>query len=282
MKGMRYTFEQFNTEYPDDDACLQEVFDNRFGDLKVCPNCGVTKAKFYRVKKRKSYACKDCGYHINPLANTIFHKSSTPLKQWFYAIYLFSVSKNGVSAKELVRHVGVSYPTAHRMYKQIRKLMADETGRFEDNDKPKQTDETWVGKFERKKTVLGIVETGGSVKAKVVPRATADNAVPFLLNSVQEGSIVHTDSSKIYQTIKQYYEHKSVRHVSKEYVTKEGVHTNAIEGFWAQLKTSILGTYKNVSPYYLQSYVNEFQFRYNHRNETVFPILISRAVTRVL
>ncbi|HEX5797953.1 MAG TPA: IS1595 family transposase, partial [Candidatus Saccharimonadales bacterium] len=167
---MRYTFEQFNKEYPNDDVCLDSVFENRFGDLKVCPNCAVTNAKFYRVKNRKSYACKDCGYHLYPLANTIFHKTTTSLRQWFFCIYLFSVSKNGVSAKEIVRHVGVSYPTAHRMAKQIRKLMADETGRFEDNDKPKQIDETYIGGKRKQKDkdnktpVIGVVETGGNIK----------------------------------------------------------------------------------------------------------------------
>ena len=122
---MRYTKKQFEAEYPNDDACLDAVFQDRFGDLKYCPKCAA-ETKFYRVKKRQCYACMHCGYQLFPLADTIFRKTTTPLKDWFYAIYLFSVSKNGVSAKELERHLGVTYKIAWRMCREIRKLMAEE------------------------------------------------------------------------------------------------------------------------------------------------------------
>ena len=104
---MRYTINQFKADYPDDNACLDTVFEARFGDIKFCPKCGA-ETKFYRVKKRQCYACMHCGYQLHPLADTIFRKSSTSLWNWFYAIYLFSVSKNGVSAKELERQLGVT------------------------------------------------------------------------------------------------------------------------------------------------------------------------------
>lgn len=115
---MKYTISQFNKDFPDDNACLNYIFNARFGGLK-CPNCG--KKAFYRVKGRKSFACS-CGYQINPTANTIFHKSDTNLKNWFFAIYLFSASKNGVSAKELQRHLGTTYKTAWRISHKIRRL----------------------------------------------------------------------------------------------------------------------------------------------------------------
>jgi transposase len=120
---MRYTHAQFMKDFPNEDVCLDTIFQERYGDVKDCPRCGVIDTKFYRVTGRKCYACMHCSYQLHPLAETIFHKSSTPLKSWFYAIYLFSVSKNGVAAKELERHLGVTYKTAHRMARQIRSLM---------------------------------------------------------------------------------------------------------------------------------------------------------------
>ena len=102
-------------QFPDDDTCLQMIFDSRFGGLKACPKCGVVSPKYYRVKKRMAYECKECGHQIYPLAGTIFEKTTTPLTDWFHAIYLFSVSKNGVSAKEIERQVAVSYKTAHQI-----------------------------------------------------------------------------------------------------------------------------------------------------------------------
>jgi len=280
---MRYTIDQFNKEYPYDLDCLKAVFQNRYGDLKACPKCGVADPKFYRVSMRKSFACKDCGYHLYPLAGTIFHKSSTPLRKWFYAIYLFSVSKNGVSAKELERHLGVSYPTAHRMEKQIRKLMQDDTPKLRKNNQPKQADETYIGgrrkltqRSDNKTAVLGVLEQGGRVKTQIVDKASEATALPFLRDSVEFGSILHTDESKIYINAKKRYDHYKVRHVSKNWV-EHGVHTNGIEGFWSQLKRSLDGTYHAVSPYYLNSYVDEFAFRYNYRKTLIFPILVQRA-----
>ena len=123
MKVPRYTIDTLHQQFPDDDTCLDYMFQKQYGELPACLKCGVINPKFYRVRSRKCYECNDCGYQISPLANTIFHKSETPLTKWFYAIYLFSVGKNGVSAKEIERHLGVTYKTAWRMAKQIRFMM---------------------------------------------------------------------------------------------------------------------------------------------------------------
>jgi ribosomal protein L24E len=120
-KQEKFTIKQFNEMYPNDDACLQQIFTNRFGSEKECKECG-NAFKYYKVSDRKCYACAFCGHQIHPLAGTIFHKSSTTLKNWFFAIFLFSASKNGVSAKELERQLGVTYKCAYRIGQQIRKL----------------------------------------------------------------------------------------------------------------------------------------------------------------
>src|SRR3990167_7080723 len=117
---MRYTIKDLKRDFPDDEACLQLIFDDRYGDLKTCPKCGTVGTKFYRIKTRMAYKCATCRQHIYPLVGTIFEKSTTPLTDWFHALYLLSVSKNGVSALEIQRQVRVSYTTAHRMAKMIR------------------------------------------------------------------------------------------------------------------------------------------------------------------
>ena len=122
MRINRYTIDNFHKHFPDDDTCLDYIFQQRYGNLEFCTRCGV-KTKFYRIKARKYYKCPHCAFELYPLANTIFHKSATPLTKWFYAIYLFGVGKNGVSAMELERHLGVTYKTAWRMAKQIRLMM---------------------------------------------------------------------------------------------------------------------------------------------------------------
>ncbi len=115
---MGYTIKQFHKDFPNNDACLEYIFNARFGRDYTCPQCG--KKGFYRVKKRKCYACAWCGYQIHPTSGTIFHKSNTKLTDWFFAIYLMSNSKNGVSATEIQRYLGTTYKTAWRIVNKIR------------------------------------------------------------------------------------------------------------------------------------------------------------------
>lgn len=290
MKLERYTIDTFHLEFPDDDTCLDYMFNLADGDLSACPGCGVVSPRYYRVRNRKCYACNDCGYQISPLANTIFHKSETPLTKWFYAIYLFSVGKNGVSAKELERHLGVTYKTAWRMAKQIRLMM--QQGGIAPLSGIVEADETYIGgkqperkgtQFSNKTAVVGIVEKkkdSGKVKAFATKQADATVTLPFLRANILPGSILHTDDSRIYSRVKRDFTHEFVNHSKLEYV-RSGIHTNTIEGFWGQLKRSLDGTYHCVSPKYLQLYVNEFVYRYNHRNVAAFPALIRAAAQHV-
>ena len=121
MTTINFTIRQFNEQYPDDDACLKEIFKIRYGDLKMCPHCHK-ETSFYRIIERKCYCCAFCGYQIYPLAHTIFHKSDTPLRLWFYAIFLFSASPNGMSTKELQRQLGVTYKCAWRIANKVKNL----------------------------------------------------------------------------------------------------------------------------------------------------------------
>lgn len=280
IKGMRYTFKDFKAEYPDDDTCLQSVLANRYGT--TCPKCGVIDTKFYKITRRKAFSCLHCRQHIYPLADTIFRKSETSLWNWFYAIYLFSVSKNGVSAKELERHLGVTYKTAWRMCKQIRLLME------QDNDKLGgivETDETYIGGKHKqrlgrskKQVVFGIVERNGRVTAHQVRSSGARVLVPIIKDRVETTVTIYSDEYGSYKSLKKRgYTHTTVNHSTLEYV-RGTVHTNTIEGFWSQLKRSIDGTYHAVSPKYLQSYINQFVFQYNFRDLPTCPVLLNLAV----
>lgn len=282
MRVPRYTIDTFHKEFPNDDVCLEFMFQKRYGHLEYCPRCAV-QTKFYRIKARKYYKCPHCAFELYPLANTIFHKSATPLTKWFYAIYLFGVGKNGVSAMELERHLGVTYKTAWRMAKQIRLMMQQNSSKLTGIV---EADETYIGgkskqdaKFRNKTAVVGIVEKKkgiGQVKAIATKQADATVTLPFLKANIEAGSTLQTDESRIYSRVKRDFTHEFVTHSKLEYV-RAGVHTNTIEGFWGQLKRSLDGTYHCVSPKYLQLYVNEFVYRYNHRHVSVVPFLLAKA-----
>lgn len=282
---MKFTIKQFNERFSDDTTCLDYLFEQAYGDMPACPHCGVITPSYYRVRSRKCYECKDCGNQIHPLAGTIFHKSSTPLKDWFYVIFLFSVAKNGVSAKEIERHLGVTYKTAWRMAKQVRLLMLESRSPLSG---VVETDETYIGGRQRggkgvrdKEVVFGLVERDGNVKAEHVRSAGARVLLPRIRDGVQIGTTIYSDQAQVYKTLHRIgYFHDSVNHSIGEY-GRGIVHTNTIEGFWSQLKRSIDGTYHCVSAKYLQLYLNEFVYRYNHRQNPVFPVLIQAAAKRV-
>src|SRR5271169_3051010 len=120
---MKYTIKQFKAQFPDDTACLEAVMEIQFGGTKLlCAGCGV-EAQFHQMTMRRAFACQECGHHIYPCADTIFHKSRTKLTDWFLAMYLMTSTRHGVAAKELERQLGVTYKTAWRMAHELRKLM---------------------------------------------------------------------------------------------------------------------------------------------------------------
>jgi transposase len=291
VKKEKFTIKQFNNKYPNDDACLQEIFNNRFSHLQECPHCKKAFS-FYKVTDRKCYACAFCGHQLHPLANTIFHKSSTSLKNWFYAIFLFSVSKNGVSAKELERQLGVTYKCAYRIAKQIRKLFdkdvnqlggiveIDETycgGKESNKHTDKKVKGTQGRSIKTKTPVLGAVEREGNIIAKVVCNTASSTIKPFVRKNIKLSAAIKTDEYKSYNPLKKLgYNHATVDHGKKQFVIGNA-HTNNLEGFWSQLKRSIHGTHHFVSPKYLQTYVNEFSYRYNKRND-IKPLFSSLIV----
>ncbi len=259
---MNYSIKQFKKDFPSEEACLDYIFKSRFPGIP---------GNWYKVKGRKCYA-DSIGFQIHPLADTIFHKSDTPLTLWFFAIYLFAGSKNGVSAKELQHHLGCTYKTAWRIGSKIRSLMTqgkDLLGGIV------EADETYVGGVKKgvrglskdKTPVLGIVQRKGGVRAKVSPDGAYTGAIlNNITDNVSFGSRVVSDDNRIYRKVKRFgMFHDSVNHSKQEYVRGD-VHTNTIEGFWSQMKRSIDGTYHAVSEKHLQSYVDEFAYRYSHRH----------------
>lgn len=112
------SFSQFRKRYPNDDSCFEEIVNFRYPDGMNCTRCKKVTTH-YRVKGRPSYTCKLCRKHIHPLAGTIFEKTSTSLRLWFYAIFLLTHTNGAVTAAQLQRELGVTYKTAWRMHKQI-------------------------------------------------------------------------------------------------------------------------------------------------------------------
>lgn len=284
----KYTLKDMQKEFPDDKACLDWLLNYRYPNGINCKSCGVINAKHHYIASRKSYSCQECGHHVHPTADTIFHKSSTPLTLWFYAIYLMAQTRTGISAKQLERELGVTYKTAWRMFKLIRSRLDEGGDAFGNGGGDVEIDETYVGGVRKgkrgrgasgKTPVVGAVERGGSVKAIVVTDTKAQTVIPFIEETVDQSATVHTDEYPVYNSLaKRGYQHERVTHGEGVFVVGNS-HTNSIEGFWAQIKNAVRGVHHGVSPDYLQQYVNEYTFRYNHRKDTtpMFQSFLLRA-----
>jgi transposase-like protein len=287
------TVRAFFKQFPDDETCLAHLFEVRFGQGHVCPKC-ERSARWYPLKAESAFSCQWCGHHVHPMVGTIFEKSRTPLQLWFYAIFLFTKTRHGVSAKELERQLGVTYKCAFRMAQRIRLHMA-----AIDGDEPLggpgeivEIDEAYVGgKSDKyghgagrrsKAVVIGMVERGegGRVIAEVVPDARQSTLHAEIEEGVAEGSEIHADMHNSYDRLdKKGYD---VRRINKDqlgaYVTADGVTVNAVENFWRHLKCSIQGTHISVSKKHLQTYVKEFEYRFNRRMtpSAMFSELLTR------
>jgi transposase-like protein len=226
------------------------------------------------------------------MVGTIFQDSATSLKLWFYAIYLMASTRCGISAKQLERELGVTYKTAWRMFNRIRSLLAEDVGPMSGTV---EVDETYVGGRRRygsrkaaalawsqhKQVVAGHAQRGGKVRAVHLPKGASGTLVPLVKAHILPASLIYTDELPAYTQLKREgYEHKRVNHTAKVYVEGD-VHTSTIDGFWAHLKHGLRGVYHGVSAKWLQSYLDEYVYRYNNRNNPrgMFNAMISRAVS---
>lgn len=277
---------EFFAQFPSDEHCLNHLFDVRFGQGFKCPKC-EREAKWYRLESERAYSCQWCGNHIHPTVGTPFEDTRTPLQLWFYAIYLFTTSRHGVSGKELQRQLGVTYKTAWRMGHQIRKHMD-----MVDGEAPLsgniEIDETFVGgrrigmgnkggNEAHKAVVIGMLERDGDVIANVIPDTKNKSIHPLIHKNIAKGSHINTDEFRAYVYLRKMgYSHETVLHSVREYV-KGDCHTNGIESFWRHLKCSLKGTHIQVSKKHLQKYVKEFEYRFNSRQNpsAMFPELVS-------
>ncbi|HSQ94764.1 MAG TPA: IS1595 family transposase [Croceibacterium sp.] len=277
MKTKAPTLRQFQDRFPTEESCLDHLMRVRYGDRHECQGCGKS-AHYYRVNNRRSYACEYCGYQVYPTAGTPFDRTRTPLRDWFFVMFQFVSSRNGVAAKEVERQLGVTYKTAWRMCHEIRKYMAtvDGSDPIGGLGSVVEIDETFIGGYERgalggagKSVVLGMREKGGDVVTQVIPNRRRATLLPIITKHVERFSIIHTDTWLGYSSLcdkLNRYAHYRVNHDAGEYVSrKTGATTNGIEGFWAQLKRGINGTHIHVSAKHLPKYLGEFEFRHNMR-----------------
>lgn len=261
-------------------------------DVPVENSLPLSKTLPKRITNRKQYQCSKCRFQIAPTANTIFHKSSTPLTLWFHAIFIFSNAKSGISAKEMERQLGVTYKCAYRILKSIRTALGQDkrplsgdvemdTAYLGGRKSGGKNNEDLSSAMKAKAVVMGAVERGGSMRALVTPDNKSATLGKFLEENVsKENTRLMTDSARTYMKVAKDYNRHAVNHKQREYVRGD-VYVNNVEYFWSHVKRSMKGTYKMVSKKYVQEYLDAFVFHYNnrHNDRERFAVLLGALVS---
>ena len=265
--------------FSDPKNCTEYFVSRRWPNGAICPTCGRNDVTF--LAKQNKWQCKSAHKQrqFSAKVGTIFEDSALGLDKWLVAVWIITTCKNGVSSYEIHRAIGVTQKTAWFMLHRIRTAMI--TGTFEMLSGEIEVDETYVGGkskfmhakrrkalkmtrgYEQKTGVMGMVQRGGKVRAKVIKQADTRTLLGQIRENVETGSTVITDDAGGYRNMTDEYIHEIINH-ALEYV-RGNVHTNSIENFWSLLKRSIKGTYISVEPSHLQRYVEEHVFRYNER-----------------
>jgi transposase-like protein len=283
---------EFQAWFRTDADCLDYLEWLRWPEGFVCPRCGHPGG--WPVVDGR-YKCAGCGARTSVTAGTLFDRRRTPLTVWFTACWMFAAQKDGVSALSLQRALEIgSYPTAWAMLHRLRSVLV-RPGR-ERLTGTVEVDETYIGGEEPglrggrargKKALVGIaVEVRqprgyGRCRMAVLPNASAPTLHQFVVDTIEPGATVITDGWSGYPGIdKLGYSHQ-LRNQSAARRRGEdpgellpGVHRVA-----SLAKRWLLGTHQgSVENAHLDSYLNEFVFRFNRRRSHSRGLLFYRVL----
>jgi len=286
------TYREFVQQFPDDDACAFYLERQRWAAGFSCPRCKAEGTPWRQSRGR--LVCSVCRHQTSVTSGTIFAKTRTPLTTWFEAAWHLTTAKNGLSAKTLEQTLGVSYRTAWTMLQRYRVAMV--RSERERMSGVVEVDETLVGGVARgggrygrgtsKSVVVIAVELKepkgvGRVRMRHVPDASGASLLPFVRDVVNRGATVQTDGWSGYSRLPKdgYVHERTVSNTTGDpaHVSMPGVHRVG-----SLLKRWIFGTHQgSVVPEHLQSYLEEFTFRFNRRTSRnrglVFRRLIEQA-----
>jgi transposase-like protein len=274
--------------YGDDKKCRRYLEALKWPDGMFCPRCSGTTIS--RIYDRDQFDCDTCRYQFSVTAGCIFDGTHLPLWKWFLAVYLILESRKAISANQLKRSLAIgSYKTAWYLCHRIRRAVLEAT-----KSKLKgvvEIDETYVGGKQRyvgsgnldnKTMVFGAVERGGAIRLKVEHRKKANRKVlhAFIRETTDpKTERLMTDDNPAYLGIAdEDTTHETVNHHAEEWVRGD-VHTNTVEGVWSLFKRGIVGSYHQISAKHLQSYIDEFEWRFNGRDN---PELFRDTMIRLL
>src|SRR5208283_3166320 len=274
------TLREFQSMFASEEACQKYLAQCRWPEGFVCPRCGNRSS--YEIVKARRWQCTRCRYQVSLTAGTILHNTKTPLTVWFWAAYLMTTDKRGISALLLQRQLALRrYETAWMMLHKFRRAMVNVTR--EPLQGEVEVDDTWVGgpqaglrgsrQLKGRKAALVIVAVEkrgrgtGRARMAVIPDFKAATLTTFLKQNVAPGSTLYTDGLKSFTGLKE----AGFQHVPRSQPLRTDLRKGVksvvplADRAIVNLQQWLIGTYHGVSRDQLQVYLDEFVFRHNRR-----------------
>jgi predicted RNA-binding Zn-ribbon protein involved in translation (DUF1610 family) len=279
---------EFQAEFPDETACAAFLFGRRWPDGFVCPVCGKDRAATLK-SRAYTYECLDCGRQTSITAGTAMHRTKLPLTTWFWAAHLMATHSNGMSARQFEDQLGLTYRTAWLLTQKLRRSMIDPNREplegvveVDQTEIPFREGDTFFEPGNAGKIlVIGAVEVidrdinqskprhkhakyldtrSGRVRLAMIPDNSAASVEAFVRANVKPGTTLLTDGHASYPAITGYRHDPRVVGKMAANVVLPWIHR-----VFALLKRWSLGTYHGLRRKHVDSYLNEFVFRYNRR-----------------
>lgn len=295
---------EFQKEFPDDEACVRHIVEQRWPDGFTCSQCGHNEAWY--LSKRHLYDCKNCRFQTSVIAGTIFHGTRTPLVKWYWMIYHMAMDKVGVSISEMQRLLDIKqYRTAWLMAHKIRKAMSDRDAQYSLAGLVEMDDSFFGPKgtkrgrgSERKSTVLCAVslyrdrggeEHPGFAHMQVVDNASSSTIEDFLDRlgcgtTTKEGQdlleAIRTDGWRSYGKAAKTTDLSHYKVVLRD-PKAAGKLLPWVHRVISNAKAVIRGSHRGVSEKHLQAYLSEICYRFNRRfwEKELFDRLIKACIS---
>ena len=286
VKNFIEFLEKFHTE----EACIQHIMKKKWPNGFVCSRCGHNM--YYRLKTVRNLQCKQCSKQVSITANTVFHKTRTPFRAWFYAIWMIARDKKSISARQLEEQFSMNCEAAWTMLQKIRSSLEEKKTIFLDG--LIETDEAYiggkaVGKRGRGAANKSIVQAGVEVvsgkngeyvrkiRMQKVIDITSSSLLKPILKWTTKDSVIKTDGLKSYNSVSKFRKHIAIPLIDPKNASVELPHVHKI---FSNFQTWLQGRFYGVSDKHLPRYIAEFEYRTNRRHslDSLFDFVINRCV----